>query len=94
MDEPGSTTILLALAVGMGVMLLGFYGLRMMDPPMWARVLLGGVMLATGLCAMYVWPGILVVVHDPIQFGTTIALMGLGINQLAAPVRRALGKQA
>ena len=92
MDEPDRAVFLIGGCIGIGLMLLGFYGFRRLDPAMPIRVGLGAAMFAAGLVAVFVWPGINAVVHSPIYLGITVVLLGLGINQVAAPLRRALGK--
>lgn len=92
MGEPSSTIFLLGGCIGLGLMLLGFYTFRRLDPAMPVRVGLGAVMLVVGLIAVFYWPGIAAVGESPFYIGVTLVLLGLGINQLAAPVRRAIGK--
>lgn len=94
MTEHSDATFLLAMAIGMVLMLAGFYALKALDPPMLVRVCLGGAMFAIGVVAIAIWPGASVVVEDPVQLGVVVVLLGLGINQLAAPLRRAFGKAA
>lgn len=92
MSGPDSTVFLLGGCIGMGLMLLGFYGFRRLNPPMPIRVSLGLAMFAAGLMAVFYWPGLSAVAESPLYLGVTVVLLGLGINQAAAPLRRALGK--
>jgi len=78
--------------IGIALTVAGFYFFRWANPPMATRLVLGAAMLAAGLCSTLAWPGILVVVENPIYLGLTVPLLGVGLNQLGAPIRRALGK--
>ena len=92
MAEPASTTYLVAVAVGTVLMLLGFYSLKALAPPMSARIGLGAALLCAGIFAVAFKPGLADVMASPIQFGLVIFCVGLGINQLAAPLRQAFGR--
>ena len=85
--------LLLAMLVGSGLMMTAFYLLRALDPPISVRVGLGAVLLVTGAYITWFNPGIGALVRQPLLFGVAAFLVGFGINQLAAPLRRAMGKQ-
>ena len=85
----------IALAIGCGLMIAGAYGLKNANPTITTRVALGAVMLISGIALAYP----LVTGNDSLElhqvrFGLAIALTGLGINQLAAPIRVAFGRPA
>lgn len=92
MAEPNSTVFFVGGCIGIGLMLLGGYALRRWNLAMPIRVGLGVAMLGAGLVAWFVWPGLSTVVQSPVYLGLSVVLVGLGINQAAAPLRRALGK--
>ena len=82
---------LIAGAIGITLMLAGFYGFKRAQPSTTARVVLGVVMLLSGAALLYFllqgdpW-------SHPVRCGLAIALVGLGINQAATPLRLAIGK--
>lgn len=92
MGEPDLTVFLIGGWIGIGLILLGFYSLRRLDPAMPIRVALGATLFIAGLVAVVVWPGFVAVVESPIYLGIEVCLLGLGINQVGAPLRRALGR--
>ena len=85
--------LLIAMLVGSGLLLAAFYSLRALDPPMSFRIGLGAVLLVTGAYITWFNPGVGALVKQPLLFGLAAFLVGFGINQLAAPLRRAMGKQ-
>ena len=92
MAEPTNLTYLIAVAIGTVLMLLGFYSLKALQPPMPVRIGLGLALLGAGLFGVAFMPGLSAVMASPVQFGLVIFCVGLGINQLAAPLRQALGR--
>ncbi len=85
--------ITIALAVGIPLMLAGFYGLKHIKPSVIVRVLIGCGMLIVGIAVVHpLVDGSGELYLHPIRLGMSIALLGLGINQVAAPLRLALGK--
>ena len=85
----------IALAIGCGLMIAGAYSLKNANPSLTTRIALGAVMLVSGIALAYplVTGNDALELHQ-IQFGLAIALSGLGINQLAAPIRVAFGRPA
>ena len=84
---------LIALAIGFGLLLAGGHALRKINLSMTSRVLIGAVMLVSGIALIYplLGSGGVLEAHQ-IRFGIAVALGGLGINQLAAPVRATFGR--
>lgn len=93
MKDPITEVFLIGTCIGMALMFAGFYGLRWANPPMAVRVALGALLFALGISAVFVWPGLDVLVGNAVYLGIAMATLGLGTNQLGAPLRRALGKQ-
>lgn len=88
-----SQTLIIMLAVGGALMLAGFYGFKRAQPSVAIRVVLGIVMLVAGVALAY--PIIADDLADhAVRLGVSIALVGLGINQAATPIRLAFGKSA
>ena len=92
MNEPDNTDFLIGGGIGMALTVAGFYAFNRTNPPIAVRLALGAMMLAAGLCSMFYWPGILEVAKNPLYLGLTVPLIGVGLNQLGAPLRRALGR--
>ena len=89
------TAKLVAAAVAVAIIMAGIYGFRRAQLGTTARVALGLVMLASGVGLAY-W---LIQLADdplshPIRLGFVGGLVGLGINQVAAPLRLAMGRPA
>lgn len=85
----------IAFAVGAGLICAGAHGIQRLRVGLIARALLGAVMLTAGITLLYplVNQDNGLKVHQ-ISFGIAVALVGLGINQLASPVRVRLGRDA
>jgi len=84
----------IAGTVGVPLIWGGAYWLKRTQPSLIVRVILGAVLLASGLVLAYQLvhgPGI---ATHPIQLGLAAGLFGLGINQVFAPLRVALGHAA
>ena len=81
----------IAFGVCAALALTGSYVLKRTDPSMRVRVAFGAAALGIGLLLTCVAPGLQRIVGDPLLLGLSAALAGLGINQLAAPIRKALG---
>jgi len=95
MTDEEQRTMIIAMAIGVPLMLAGFYGIRRWQPRLLTRFFLGAIMLASGVALIYpLIYGSGDLMQSPIRFGLAIALAGLGINQIAAPVRVALGHAA
>lgn len=92
MTNPNPEIFLIGGAIGLGLMLAGLYGLRQVNPPMTVRLTLGAILSALGIGALFFWPGLDVLVSNAVYLGFGMAVLALGINQLGAPLRRALGK--
>ena len=88
-----STSQILGLAFGFGLMLTGFSVFKRSSISIGLRVVMGLAMILAGAALMY-W---LVRHHtppNPFLLGTAIALLGLGVNQAATPLRVAMGRSA
>ena len=89
------TAKIVAGAIAVAIILGGFYGLRRAQLAMAVRVVLGFLMLAFGIALAYSLvqgPGDPLM--HPIRLGLAGGFVGLGINQVAAPLRVAMGKPA
>ena len=82
---------LIAIAIIMG----GHFGFRRAQLGMAVRVGLGLLMLAIGAALGYSFiQGADDPLAHPVRLGVVVGLIGLGINQIAAPLRAAMGKPA
>lgn len=88
-----SQTEIIALAIGLPLMLVGFYALKRANLSLAIRVLIGIVMLIAGVVLAYPLVTGDLSLH-PVRLGVAVALLGLGINQIATPLRMAMGKAA
>ena len=88
-------SIIVAAAVALPLMLAGLYGLKRWSPKLPTRVLLGVAMLGSGAAIAYpLIYGQSDMDQSPARLGLCIALIGLGINQVFAPMRVAVGRAA
>ncbi len=80
----------LALAIGCALLIAGAYALRKLNVSVISRVLMGATMLGAGIALIYPLIDRIDDLNDhQVRFGFAIALLGLGINQLTAPIRLA-----
>ena len=94
MDEE-QRTMLIAMAIGLPLMLAGAYGIKRWQPSLATRVILGSLMLVSGIALIYpLIYGPADLMESPVRLGLAVALVGLGINQIAAPIRVAFGHAA
>ena len=94
MDWLDKNTII-SLAVGMTILIGGVFYFKRSNPSMIVRVFAGLALLGIGLsCGYYLIYVLDSIENHPLLFGLTIGATGLGINQVAAPVRIALGSAA
>jgi hypothetical protein len=92
MDEE-QITLIVATAIGVTLMIAGHYGLNRLQLNVGARAILGVAMLLAGFALVYpLIFGAGDLVQSPVRFGVCVALIGLGINQAASPIRAALGR--
>lgn len=84
----------IAGAVGIAAILAGFYGFKRTQLSTIVRVALGIAMLLAGVVLLYPLMQAGDPWSHPVRCGLAIALLGLGINQAATPLRLALGKPA
>lgn len=90
-NEAQATTI--ALAIGVPLMFAGFHVLERLRLTVTVRAIVGCVLLGMGIVlADQLADGSGKLFLHPVRFGISIALLGLGINQAAAPLRAVLGK--
>ncbi|RYG97936.1 MAG: hypothetical protein EON58_08545 [Alphaproteobacteria bacterium] len=84
---------IVAIAIACGLIFLGAYAAAKIDLSVASRAAVGAVLLVGGIALIYPLIGVggALEAHQ-IRFGTAVALIGLGINQLAAPLRLALGR--
>ena len=95
MTSDEQRALIIAAAVGMPLMLAGFYAIKRWQPSMTTRLGLGVGMFVAGAALIYPFifgPGDLI--ESPVRFGFCVPLIGLGINQMAAPFRVAAGNAA
>jgi Kef-type K+ transport system membrane component KefB len=86
---------IIAIAVACGLILIGGLALKRIDLSLIARVLIGAALLVSGIALIYPLIGSAGALDaQPIRLGISAALAGLGINQLAAPIRLHLGRPA
>ena len=86
---------IIAIAVACGLILVGALALKRVDLSLTVRVLIGAALLVSGVALVYPLIGAVGPLDDhPIRLGIAAALAGLGINQLAAPIRLYLGRPA
>ena len=86
---------IIAIAVACGLILIGGLALKRIDLSLIARVLIGAALLVSGIALIYPLTGAAGALDaHPIRLGISAALAGLGINQLAAPIRLHLGRPA
>ena len=75
--------------------MIGGLALKRIDLSLTVRVLIGAALLVSGIALIYPLIGAAGALDaHPIRLGVSAALAGLGINQLAAPVRLYLGRPA
>jgi hypothetical protein len=84
-----------AVVLGAGLMIGGIFALKQANPTLTTRVALGAVSFGLGIYLVYpiIVGGDVIGAHQ-IRLGFSIACIGFGINQLAAPVRVAFGRPA
>ena len=86
---------IVAIAVACGLILIGVLALKRIDLSLTVRVVLGAALLVSGVALIYPLIGAVGPLDaHPIRLGIAAALSGLGINQLAAPLRQYLGRPA
>ena len=85
--------LIVPIAIGFGLMLIGGYAARRLDLSLTSRVAIGAVLLVGGIALIYplMGAGGVLDAHQ-VRFGIAIAMTGLGINQLSAPLRVRLGR--
>ena len=90
-----SKELLLPLAIGMAILVGGHHLLKKYNPALRARFVLGLVLLSIGIgCGYYLTDILGNLEQHPLMFGLAIGALGLGINQVAAPLRVAFGGAA
>ena len=86
---------IVAIAVACGLIVVGVLALKRIDLSLTVRVLIGAALLVSGVALIYPLLGAVGPLDaQPIRLGIAAALAGLGINQLAAPIRQYLGRPA
>nr|CAS02556.1 putative integron gene cassette protein [uncultured bacterium] len=96
-DEKGirMSQNIIAIAVACGLILIGALALKRIGLSLTIRVLIGAALLVSGIALIYPLIGAAGALDaHPIRLGIAAALAGLGINQLAAPIRMHLGRPA
>ena len=87
--------LLLPLAIGMAILVGGHHLLSKTNPPLTTRFFPGLALLAIGIgCGYYLTDILGNLEQHPLLFGIAIGALGLGINQVAAPLRVAFGSAA
>ena len=89
------TARIVAVAIAVAIILGGLYGFRRAQLAMAARIVVGLLMLASGIAlAHWLVQGSNEPLIHPVRLGLAAGFIGLGINQVAAPLRAAMGKPA
>lgn len=87
-----STDTIIPFAIGMAILIGGHRLLKQWNPALVTRVLIGIALLGIGIgCGYYLIFVVRALQQHPILYGLMIGTAGLGINQVAAPLRAAAG---
>ena len=85
---------IIAVVVACGLILASGFALKRSNLSPTVRVVLGAFLLAGGVALVYPLLGTGNIEAHPVRLGISAALAGLGINQLAAPIRLYLWRPA
>ena len=85
--------LIIAISIACVLIFLGAYAATRINLSSISRVAIGAVLLVGGIALIFPLIGVAGALDDhQIRLGIAVAMTGLGINQLAAPLRLALGR--
>ena len=84
--------LILAIAISCGIILFGAHAARRINMSLTSRFAIGTVLLALGVLLIYPLIGTGALEDHQFRYGLAVGMVGLGINQIAAPLRMRLGR--